>query len=71
MLENGRTCAKAFQNYQTSVKQVYQNDVKIIENDPTFPRFLKEGASRQAAVYFDTEERLCCTNLSLKAYSTI
>ena len=29
---------------------------KIIENDPTFPRFLKEGASRQAAVYFDTEE---------------
>lgn len=29
---------------------------KIIENDPTFPRFLKEGTSRQAAVYFDTEE---------------
>lgn len=29
---------------------------KILENDPTFPRFMKEGTSRQAAVYFDTEE---------------
>ncbi|WP_257227571.1 hypothetical protein [Acinetobacter sp. YH16032] len=29
---------------------------KIIENDVTFPRFMKDGTSRQSAVYFDTEE---------------
>lgn len=29
---------------------------KIIENDLSFPKPMKHGASRQAAVYFDTEE---------------
>jgi predicted DNA-binding transcriptional regulator AlpA len=29
---------------------------KLVKTDPSFPRPIKEGASRQAAVYFDHSE---------------
>ena len=31
---------------------------KMVKDDPSFPRPIKEGASRQAAVYFDHSELL-------------
>lgn len=29
---------------------------KLVSNDPTFPKPIKMGSTRQAAVYFDSEE---------------
>ncbi|MFX8860025.1 hypothetical protein ABTM70_17700 [Acinetobacter baumannii] len=32
---------------------------KLMKNDPTFPIGIKEGTTRQAAVYFDTKQIVC------------
>ncbi|EPF6239573.1 hypothetical protein ACWPO0_19575 [Acinetobacter nosocomialis] len=32
---------------------------KLMKNDPTFPIGIKEGTTRQAAVYFDTRQIVC------------
>ncbi len=40
--------------YMLSIKQDKLN--KLIKDDKNFPRPIKDGASRQAAVYFDVDQ---------------